>query len=135
MAHYFGVHQTVELGTFISSCDLVESELEFDDPDALLVEDAWMVLRGASAPNAYVGYAPVTNAEYALFKEDFTYGAGKENYPVVNIMIYDAKAYCDWLTARTESTSATCQAKKCGFSVPDTCPRMSSGTPATWNPD
>ena len=34
-----------------------------DDPN-----DAWMVLRGASAPNAYIGYAPVTNAEYAMFK-------------------------------------------------------------------
>ena len=196
VAHYFGVHQTVELGTFISPCDLVESELEFDDPDAPLLEeerpeldamtnsllrqyqqnpteeykqallnqmgirydkvvarkkaklrelerealtpdlveemqgivdemvenrevrleqqflrlidpradedpnDAWMVLRGASAPNAYIGYAPVTNAEYAAFKVDFSYEAGKENYPVVNITIDDAKAYCDWLTAQ-----------------------------------
>ena len=158
VAHYFGVHQTVELGSFISPVDLEENELEFDDPDAPLVEeerpeldatttallrqyqqnpmeenkqalldqmgirydkvvarkkaklrelerealtlnvveemqeivdemvenrdirleqqflrlidprnddnpnDAWMVLRGASAPNAYIGYAPVTNA-------------------------------------------------------------------------
>ena len=36
-------------------------------------KDAWMVLRGASAPNAYIGYAPVTNAEYAAFKSGFTY--------------------------------------------------------------
>ena len=194
VAHYFGVHQTVELGTFISPDDLVESELEFDKPDAPLVEegrpkmdskthnlfvqyrrkptdtnkqalldqmgvrydkvvarkknklrelereartysivehmqgivnemvqnrdtriqqqflrfidprkdenpkDAWMVLRGASAPNAYIGYAPVTNAEYAAFKTDFVYDAGKENYPVVNITIAEATAYCDWLT-------------------------------------
>lgn len=62
--------------------------------------DAWMVLRGASAPNAYIGYAPVTNAEYAAFKMDFVYDAGKENYPVVNITIAEATAYCDWLTAQ-----------------------------------
>lgn len=194
VAHYFGVHQTVELGIFISPDDLVENELEFDKPGAPLVEegrpkmdskthtlflqyrrkpteanrqalleqmgvrydkvvarkknklrelereartysivehmqgivnemvqnrdiriqqqflrfidprkdenpkDAWMVLRGASALNAYIGYAPVTNAEYAAFKAGFTYDKGKDNYPVVNITIDDAKAYCDWLT-------------------------------------
>lgn len=196
VAHYFGVHQTVERVCFITADDLVESELEFDDPDAPLVEeerpeldattnsllrqyqkdpteankqalldqmglrydkvvarkkaklrelereaktpdlieemqgivdemvenreirleqqflrlidprtddnpnDAWMVLRGASAPNAYIGYAPVTNVEYAAFKKSFVYDAGKENYPVVNITIAEATAYCDWLTAR-----------------------------------
>ena len=196
VAHYFGVHQTVELGTFTSPDDLVESELEFDKPGAPLVEegrpkmdsqthnlfiqyrrnptepnrqalldrmgvrydkvvarkknklrelereaktysvvkhmqgivnemvqnrdiriqqqflrfidprrdenpnDSWMVLRGASAPNAYIGYAPVTNAEYTAFKTGFAYDKGKENHPVVNITIDDAKAYCDWLTAR-----------------------------------
>ena len=196
VAHYFGVHQTVEPGTFISPADLVESELEFDKPDAPLVEegrpkmdsqthnlfvqyrrnptdanrqalldrmgvrydkvvarkknklrelereakthgvvehmqgivnemvqnrdvriqqqflrfidprrdenpdDSWMVLRGASAPNAYIGYAPVTNAEYAAFKTGFTYDKGKENHPVVNITIDEAEAYCDWLTAQ-----------------------------------
>lgn len=196
VAHYFGVHQTVEPGTFISPDDLVESELEFDKPGAPLVEkgrpkmdsqthnlfiqyrrnpteanrqalldrmgirydkvvarkknklrelereaktyrivehmqgivnemvqnrdiriqqqflrfidprrdedpnDRWMVLRGASAPNAYIGYAPVTNAEYAMFKSGFTYDKGKENYPVVNISIDEAEAYCDWLTER-----------------------------------
>lgn len=194
VAHYFGVHQKVDLGEFISPDDLVESELEFDKPNAPLVEegrpkmdskthklfiqyrkkpteankqalldqmgvrydkvvarkknklrqlereartynivehmkgivdemvqnrdiriqqqflrfidprkdenpkDTWMVLRGASAPNAYIGYAPVTNAEYATFKTDFVYDAGKENYPVVNITIAEATAYCDWLT-------------------------------------
>ena len=39
VAHYFGVHQTVEPGTFITPGDLAESELEFDDPDAPLVEE------------------------------------------------------------------------------------------------
>ena len=196
VAHYFGVHQEVKLGTFISPVDLVESELAFDKPDAPLVEegrpkmdskthslfvqyrrqpteankqallhqmevrydkvvarkknklrelereartynivehmqgivdemvqnrknriqqqflrfidprkdenpkDAWMVLRGASASNAYKGYTPVTNAEYATFKTDFVYDAGKENYPVVNITIAEATAYCNWLTAQ-----------------------------------
>ena len=196
VAHYFGVHQTVERACYIAPTDLAESELEFDDPDAPLVEearpeldattaallrqyqqnpteenrqalldqmglrydkvvarkkaklrelereaktpdlveemqaivdemvenrdirleqqflrlidprndddpnDAWMVLRGASAPNAYIGYAPVTNAEYAAFKQNFVYDAGKENYPVVNITIAEATAYCDWLTAQ-----------------------------------
>ena len=196
VAHYFGVHQTVERADYITPADLAESELEFDDPDAPLVEeerpeldattsallrqyqkdpteenkqallaqmglrydkvvarkkaklrelereaktpdlveemqgivdemvenrdirlgqqflrlidpradddpnDAWMVLRSASAPNAYIGYAPVTNAEYAAFKADFVYDAGKENYPVVNITIAEATAYCDWLTAQ-----------------------------------
>lgn len=66
-----------------------------DDPN-----DAWMVLRSASAPNAYIGYAPVTNAEYADFKKDFIYDAGKGNYPVVNITIAEATAYCNWLTAQ-----------------------------------
>ena len=170
VAHYFGVHQTVELGTFISPGDLAESELEFDDPDAPLVEEERpeldatttlllrqyqqnqteenkqalldqmgirydkvvarkkaklrelerealtpdvveemqeivdeMVLRGASAPNAYIGYAPVTNAEYAAFKEDFTYNEGQDNYPVVNITIAEATAYCDWLMAKDNS--------------------------------
>ncbi len=196
VAHYFGVHQTVEAGTFIIPEDLAESELEFDKPGAPLVEegrpkmdsqthnlfiqyrrkpteanrqvlleqmtvrydkvvarkknklrelereartydivehmqgivnemvgnrdtriqqqflrfidprrdehpdDAWMVLRGASARNACIGYAPVTNAEYAAFKAGFSYDEGKGNYPVVNISIDDAQAYCDWLTAQ-----------------------------------
>lgn len=196
VAHYFGVHQTVERAIYITPSDLVETELEFDDPDAPLVEeerpeldaitntllhqyqkdpteenkqallnqmglrydkvvarkkaklrelereaktpdlveemqgivdemvenreirleqqflrlidprtddnpnDAWMVLRGASAPNAYIGYAPVTNAEYAAFNEAFVYDSGKENYPVVNITIAEATAYCNWLTAQ-----------------------------------
>lgn len=199
VAHYFGVHQTIERGTFITPTDLVESELEFDDPDAPLVEDerpeldattkslltqyqkdptdgnkqallnqmgirydkvvarkkaklrelereaktqgvidemqeivnemvenrdirleqqflrlidprnddnpndAWMVLRGASAPNAYIGYAPVTNAEYAAFNPNFTYENGTGNYPVVDITIAEATAYCDWLTAQDPS--------------------------------
>lgn len=196
VADYFGVHQSVALGTFIAPGDLVESELEFDKPDAPLVEkekpkmdalthklfiqyrrkpteankqallermgirydkvvarkknklrelereartyalvehmqgivnemvenrdiriqqqfvrfidprrdenpdDTWMVLRGASAQNAYIGYAPVTNAEYAEFNAEFVYDKGKDDYPVVDVSIEDAEAYCDWLTAK-----------------------------------
>lgn len=196
VADYFGVHQTVKPGTFISPDDLVESELEFEKPDAPLVEkgrpqmdamthklfiqyrrqpteanrqallermgirydkvvarkknklrelereartrnivehmqgivnemvdnrdiriqqqflrfidprrdenpeDVWMVLRGASATNAYVGYAPVTNAEYATFNSMFVYDSGKDDHPAVGISIRDAEAYCDWLTTK-----------------------------------
>ena len=39
VAHYFGVHQSVEPGIFITPDDLVESELEFDKPGAPLVEE------------------------------------------------------------------------------------------------
>ena len=38
VADYFGVHQTVKPGTFITPEDLVENELEFKEPDAPLVE-------------------------------------------------------------------------------------------------
>lgn len=199
VAHYFGVHQMVDQSIYISPSDLQESELEFDNPDAPLVEeerpeldaitnillhqyqrdpieenkqalldqmglrydkvvarkktklrelereaktpdlieemrgivdemvekreirleqqflrlidprnddnpdDAWMVLRGASALNAYIGYAPVTNAEYAVFREGFIYDTGKENYPVVNVTIAEVTAYCGWLTAHDNS--------------------------------
>lgn len=193
VAHYFGVHQTIEAGEFITPNDLEESELEFVDPTAPLVEeerpeldqatkeallrykqnpteankqalleqmgirydkvvarkkaklrqlereahdqylidemqaivdemianreirleqqflrlidpredddpnDAWIVLRGSSANNAYIGYAPVTNAEYAAFKPEFTYPSGQGNYPIVNITYSEAVAYCNWL--------------------------------------
>lgn len=39
VAHYFGVHQVTEAGKYIAPLDLDESELEFDDPDAPLVEE------------------------------------------------------------------------------------------------
>lgn len=195
VAHYFSVHQTAEAGTIISPADLDESELEFGDPDAPLVEeerpglnvqtkealvayqkspteanknalleqmgvrydkvvarkkaklrelereakheslveemqaivdemvdnreirleqqflrlidpredddpnDEWCVLRGATGNNPYIGYAPVTNAEYKIFKSVFSYAAGHDNYPVVNITYADAVAYCEWLSA------------------------------------
>ena len=59
--------------------------------------DAWCVLRGATGNNPYIGYAPVTNAEYKTFKPDFNYMASQDNFPVVNITYADATAYCEWL--------------------------------------
>ena len=199
VASFFGVHQTIEAGQFISPLDLDESELEFDSPDAPLVEeerpeldnktklllreykknpcldtynalyeqmgvrydkvvarkkaklrelereahhqylidemegivdemvvnreerlyqrflslvdsrtdddptDEWLVLKGATEENAYIGYAPVTNAEYAVFNPDFTYAEGQERYPVVNVSYDEAMAYCDWLSSRDEA--------------------------------
>ena len=196
VAPYFGVHQTIVAGEFISPLDLDESELEFDEPDAPLVEegrpeldnktkellreykknpcletynalyeqmgvrydkvvarkkaklrelereahtqnlidemqdivdemvnnreerlqqrflslvdsrtddnpaDEWLVLKGATEGNAYIGYAPVTNEEYAAFDANFTYAEGQERYPVVNVSYDDAMAYCTWLGSK-----------------------------------
>ena len=193
VAHYFGVHQVIEGGDYIAPLDLIESELEFVDPAAPLVEeerpglnaatqqalhryltnpteenkralleqmgirydkvvarkkaklrqlereahdqylidemqaivdemvenreirleqqflrlidqreddnpnDEWLVLRGVPDQNAYIGYAPVTNAEYAAFNPNFNYSAGQSRYPVVNITYNEAVAYCNWL--------------------------------------
>ena len=62
--------------------------------------DEWLVLRGLSANNAYIGYAPVTNAEYALFQPGFSFPPGHGRYPVVNVSYTDAMAYCVWLTSQ-----------------------------------
>ena len=62
--------------------------------------DAWVVLRGVPAQNAYIGYTPVTNAEYAAFNKEFVYAKGKDNYPAVGLSIEEAEAYCCWLTAK-----------------------------------
>lgn len=196
VAAYFGVHQTIQAGEFISPVDLVESELEFADIDAPFVEDErpsldaltknmlvayqqnptdenkqelmnqmgvkydkvvarkkaklrqlereaktpdlvaemqaivdemvnnrdtrleqqfwrlvdprvddnpndqWLVLRGSSAKNAYIAYAPVTNKEYAVYNPSFTYPGGQDNYPVVNVSYEESIAYCDWLNSK-----------------------------------
>ena len=193
VAHFFGVHQVAEAGSFISPLDLDESELEFTDPSEPFVEDErpglnpatraaliaykrnpteenkqalleqmgirydkvvarkkaklrqlereahhqalidemqaivdemienrevrifqqflrlidpredndttdqWMVLRGSTANNAYIAYAPLTNAEYAQYMPGFTYPSGQENFPVVSISYNQALAYCQWL--------------------------------------
>ena len=184
VAHFFGVHQVAEAGSFISPLDLDESELEFTDPSEPFVEDErpglnpatraaliaykrnpteenkqalleqmgirydkvvarkkaklrqlereahhqalidemqaivdemienrevrifqqflrlidpredndttdqWMVLRGSTANNAYIAYAPLTNAEYAQYMPGFTYPSGQENFPVVSIFCH-----------------------------------------------
>ncbi len=196
VASYFGVHQTVEAASFITPADLVESELEFTDPDEPFVEDErpelnqatqdalaayqhnptednkaalmeqmgvrydkvvarkkaklrelerealhqnlvdemqaivdemvenrdirleqqfyrlidpradddpndeWLVLRGADANNPYIGYAPITNEDYATFKSGFAFPQGEENYPVVNVSYADAASYCQWLSGQ-----------------------------------
>lgn len=200
-AQYFGVHQVIEAGQFIHPDDLRESDLEFDDPDAPLVEeerpgldkdtkdalvayqknpteenkqalldqmgtkydkvvarkkaklrelerdakqqmlvdemqaivdemvnnrdirlqqqflrlidpredddltDQWLVLRGSSAPNAYVGYAPVTNIEYAAYDHNFSYAEGQDSLPVVNVTYAQAQAYCNYLSGNDSKHS------------------------------
>src|SRR5699024_4190742 len=49
--------------------------------------------------NTYIGYTPVTKAEYAVFHAGFPYNKGEENYPVVNLSIKEIEAYCAWLTS------------------------------------
>lgn len=71
---------------------------EDEDPD-----DSWMVLRGSSDNNAYIGYAPVTNAEYAAYKTDYTFPAGQERWPVVDISYNEAVAYCHWLSMHDDA--------------------------------
>ena len=73
---------------------LIDSRKD-DDPI-----DEWLVLKGATENNAYVGYAPVTNAEYASFNPNFKYPDGQERYPVVNVSYDEAVAYCNWLGSK-----------------------------------
>ena len=70
VASYFGVHQKVEAGTFISPTDLVESELEFDDPDAPFVEDERPELNKATK-DALVAYQqnPTDENKAALMEQ------------------------------------------------------------------
>ena len=201
VAHYFGVHQRFEAGSYIAPLDLVENELDFVDPAEPLVEeerpglspathqalvryrqnptaenrealleqmgirydkvvarkkaklrqlereahdqhlidemqaivdemvanrdvriwqqflrlidprededpnDSWMVLRGSIGNNAYIGYTPVTNAEYEAYQTSFTYQPNHWNYPVVNITYSEAVAFCGWLSDNDPSHS------------------------------
>ena len=70
-------------------------------PGAREAVDGFLPLIGA-ATDVYIAYAPVTNKEYAAFKDDFTYPVGQDDYPVVNVSYTDAVAYCDWISAREE---------------------------------
>lgn len=47
-----------------------------------------------------IGRFEVTNAQYKSFKSDFTYPAGKDNYPVV-VSVENAKDYLSWLSNLT----------------------------------
>ena len=55
VAHYFGVHQVAEAGSYITPLDLDENELEFCDPDAPLVEEERPGLN-AQTKSALVAY-------------------------------------------------------------------------------
>ncbi len=70
VASYFGVHQKVEAGTFIAPTDLVESELEFADPDAPFVEDERPELNQATK-DALVAYQqnPTEDNKAALMEQ------------------------------------------------------------------
>ncbi len=70
VASYFGVHQMVEAGSFITPTDLVESELEFADPDAPFVEDERPNLNQATK-DALVVYQqnPTEGSKAALMEQ------------------------------------------------------------------
>lgn len=64
-----------------------------------------MVLRGSSAPNAYIDYAPVTNIEYAAYDHNFSYAEGQDSLPVVNVTYAQAQAYCNYLSGNDSKHS------------------------------
>ncbi len=70
VASYFGVHQMVKAGTFITPTDLVEDELEFDAPDAPFVEDERPELNKATK-DALVAYQqnPTDENKSALLEQ------------------------------------------------------------------
>ncbi len=70
VASYFGVHQKVEAGSFITPTDLVESELEFADPDAPFVEEERPELNQATK-DALVAYQqnPTDENKSALMEQ------------------------------------------------------------------
>ena len=101
VAHYFGVHQRAEAGTFITPPDLHEDQLEFDDPNAPLVEDERPGLNEETkqALAAYKHNPTEANKQALLdINTSHTYMAGQDNLPVVNISYTQAEAYCAWLS-------------------------------------
>lgn len=70
-----------------------------DNPD-----DQWLIVKGTDqSQEIYIGYAPVTNAEYKIFKPDYTYLDGEDNFPVVNVSVREANEYCNWLIENDNS--------------------------------
>ena len=76
-------------------------------PGARVAKNGFLPVLGA-APNVNIAYAPVTNAEYAVFVRETgnkpprgwvngTFPEGKHRHPVVNVSYNDALAYCAWL--------------------------------------
>lgn len=64
-----------------------------DDPN-----DQWLIVKGTDpTQEIYIGYAPITNAEYKIFKSDYVYPEGEANFPVVNVSVGEANEYCNWL--------------------------------------
>ena len=64
-------------------------------------------------PEFYIGKYPVTNAQYAAFVKstdhrvpyhwkDGEIPSGKADHPVVNVSWYEAIAFCDWLSKKTD---------------------------------
>jgi len=68
-------------------------------PGARESRDGFLPVLGAATP-VDIAYAPVTNAEYAAFDENFSYPSGEDSFPVVNVSVGDALRYCAWLSAR-----------------------------------
>lgn len=60
--------------------------------------DQWLIVKGTDpTQEIYIGYAPVTNAEYKIFKKDYDYPEGEANFPVVNVSVGKANEFCNWL--------------------------------------
>jgi formylglycine-generating enzyme required for sulfatase activity len=81
------------------------------DPDAM---DDELPQHSQNLQGYYVARYPVTVAQFRAFVEDRGHKPatedclqGAENYPVVRITWYDARAYCDWLTERLRTWEET----------------------------
>ena len=66
-------------------------------PGARQNRDGFLPLIGAATP-VDIAYAPVTNKEFAAYRSDYSYPAGQDNYPAVNVSYKDALGYCKWLS-------------------------------------